>query len=77
MELGSLGLKYLLENHATGYFPRRLVVPYLKDGTLKLIGQAPVFHYPAYVVYPVEGDPEVLALALKTMRRIAKAHARS
>lgn len=75
MELGSLGLKYLLENPATGYFPRRLVVPYLKEGTLKRIGQAPVFHYPAYVVYPAEGDPAVLDLALKTMRRVAKAHA--
>jgi DNA-binding transcriptional LysR family regulator len=75
MELGSLGLKYLLENPATGYFPRRLVVPYLKDGTLKRIAQAPVFHYPAYVVYPTEGDPDVLGLALRTMRRVAKAHA--
>ncbi len=38
MELGSLGLKYVLENRGSGYFPRRLVAPYLADKRLKLIG---------------------------------------
>jgi len=77
MELGSLSLKYLLQNRATGYFPRRLVAPHLKDGTLKRVAAAPVFHYPAYVVYPTEGDPHLLELVLKTMRQLAKAHVRA
>lgn len=75
MELGSLSLKYLLENHASGYFPRRLVAAHLQEGRLKLVTQAPAFHYPAYVVYPVDGDPRVLGLALKIMRKIAADHA--
>ena len=39
------------------------------------MAQAPAFRYPAYVVYPVEGDPDVLGLALKTMRKVAADHA--
>lgn len=72
MELGSLSLTYLLENRASGYFPRRLVEPHLAAGRLKLASRAPVFHYPAYVVYPAAGEPEVLELALRTMRRLAE-----
>jgi len=75
MELGSLSLKYLLENPASGYFPKRLVVPHLKTGRLKLVTQAPAFHYPAYVVYPADGDRQLLDLALKTMRKAAADHA--
>lgn len=71
MELGSLSLTYVLENRASAYFPRRLVAPHLASGRLKLVSRAPVFHYPAYVVYPAAGQPEVLALALKTMKALA------
>ena len=75
MELGSLSLKYILENHASGYFPKRLVAPYLQEGSLKLVSQAPAFHYPAYVVYSADGDRSLLDLALKTMRKVAAEHA--
>ena len=75
MELGSLSLRYLLENHASGYFPKRLVAPYLQEGSLKLVSQAPAFRYPAYVVYPEVGDPHLTGLALKTMRKVAAEHA--
>ncbi len=75
MEIGSLGLKYLLDNHASGYFPKRLVAPHITAERLKLVSQAPVFHYPAYVVYPAGGDEEFLGSALKTMKRVAKAQA--
>ena len=71
MELGSLSLSYLLENQASGYFPKRLVVPHLTQGRLKLIAQAPTFHYPAYVVYPTDGNSQILDLALKTMKKVA------
>jgi DNA-binding transcriptional LysR family regulator len=74
MELGSLSLKYLLENRASGYFPKRLVVPHLQDGRLKLVSQAPVFHYPAYVVYPADKEPDLMNLAIRTMRKVAAAH---
>lgn len=68
MELRSLGLSYLLANPASGYFPRRLVEPHLKDGRLREVPDAPAFEYPAYVVYPTDGDPAVLQPALRTLR---------
>ncbi len=71
MELGSLGLNYLLENRASGYFPKRLVVPYLENGTLTLVSRAPVFHYPAYAVYPAEEDGQIMENVLKNLKRIA------
>lgn len=76
MELGSLGLKYLLENRASAYLPRRLVKGPLADGRLKLVSRAPAFHYPAYVVYPAAGDPEVIDLVLKNLRAVARQTAR-
>jgi DNA-binding transcriptional LysR family regulator len=72
MEIGSLGLKYLLENRASAYLPRRLVRRPLAEGRLKLVPQAPAFHYPAYVVYPAAGNTEVLNLVLKNLRGAAK-----
>lgn len=75
MEIGSLSLNYVLEHRASGYFPKRLVLPFLNDGRLKLVKQAPAFRYPAYVVYPTQADPQALGQAVKVMRSVAKAHA--
>jgi len=72
MEIGSLGLKYLLENRASAYLPRRLVRRPLAEGRLALVPDAPAFHYPAYVVYPASGNAEVLDLVLKNLRGFAK-----
>lgn len=73
MELGSLSLEYLLNNRASGYFPKRLVERHLAGGAVKLVPQAPSFSYPAYVVYPVDADDHGVARALKNLRRIAAA----
>ena len=50
--IGWLGLQHVLENGGSGYFPRRIVLPHLKSKRLNLIGGAPEFSMPAYVVYP-------------------------
>lgn len=71
MELGSLGLNYLLNNKATGYFPMRLVTPLIQSGQLRRVKGAPAFRYPAYVVYPDEADSAIIGMALKTLRKIA------
>ncbi len=68
MELGSLGLKYLLENEASGYFPKRVVQPYLTAGPLKIVASAPAFSYPAYVVHPTSFDPELRETVLTGLR---------
>ena len=71
MELGSLSLKYLLENRASGYFPRRLVAALLRDKRLRRVAKAPSFHYPAYAVYRPDAEAGILELALEEMRAIA------
>jgi len=71
MELGSLGLNYLLQNRGSGYFPKRLVAPYLDDGRLKRIASAPVFHYPAYAVYPADGGLDSMDLIVSNLRTVA------
>lgn len=73
MELGSLSLEYLLNNRASGYFPKRLVERHLATGALRLVPQAPSFSYPAYVVYPQDAEDHGVARALRNLRRIAAA----
>ena len=74
MELGSLGLLYLLRNRGSGYFPKRLVAPYLQDRSLRLFKGAPVFRYPAYVVYSPDSDPDILGSVLGNLRQTVAKH---
>jgi len=74
MEIGSLGLSYLLQNAGSGYFPRRVVQPYVDAGRLSVISSAPVFSYPAYVIYPADADPDLQDAVLTSLREIAVQH---
>jgi hypothetical protein len=65
-----------LENGGSGYFPKRIVLPYLKVKRLNLIADAPEFSMPAYVVYPLECDRDLFGSALEIMHRIAGAKAK-
>jgi DNA-binding transcriptional LysR family regulator len=69
--IGWLGLLHVLENGGSGYFPRRIVLPYLKTKRLNLIANAPDFSMPAYVVYPLERDRDLYVGAIEIMHRIA------
>ena len=70
--LGSLGLEYILQNGGSGYFPTRVVQPYLDRGELFLVGDAPRMRRPAYVVYPeIARHQDTLELALEGLREIA------
>jgi DNA-binding transcriptional LysR family regulator len=66
-----LGLQHILENGGSGYFPIRLVRPYLENGHLHLVQDAPEFRHPAYVVYPAKGEDDLIDMAVAGMRRIA------
>jgi DNA-binding transcriptional LysR family regulator len=72
MELGALCLNHFVKNPASGYFPKRLVAGRLLSGALRMVENAPVFRYPAYVVYPVDGDDSVNASALRSMKQLAR-----
>ena len=70
--LGSLGLEYIMQNGGSGYFPTRVVQPYLDRGELFMVEDAPTMRRPAYVVYPeIARHQETLDLALLGLREIA------
>ena len=70
-DIGSLGLNYLLENRASGFFPRRLVAPYVAAGQLAIVESATAFTYPAYAVYPADGEAAIYEVALAGLRAVA------
>ncbi len=74
MELGSIGLQYLLNNHGSGYFPERLVQPFIRKKQLKMVADSPVFSYPAYVVYPEGSDADSVHVAIKSLKNLATGH---
>lgn len=73
VNIGWLGLQHVLQNGGAGYFPVRLVRPYIKDGRLTNLRGAPEYSLPAYVVYPAESDPELFRTALMLMGDLAAA----
>jgi DNA-binding transcriptional LysR family regulator len=68
--IGWLGLQHILENGGSGYFPIRLVRSHLENGRLHLVRGAPEFRHPAYVVYPMDGESDLIEGAVAIMRRI-------
>lgn len=75
VNVGWLGLQHVLRAGGSGYFPIRLVRPQLDGGQLKVVGDAPTFSLPAYLVYPKDFDPAVAGRALAGIRRIARRRA--
>jgi DNA-binding transcriptional LysR family regulator len=68
-----LGLQHILSFGGSGYFPNRLVRPYVESGQLIEMSDAPTFALPAYMVYATDGDTDLLGAALGAMRRVAGA----
>jgi len=68
--LGPLGFSYILAAGGSGYFRWSTVSPYLADGRVKLVPNAPEFPYPAFAVYPVTSQVESLELALEGLRAV-------
>jgi LysR family transcriptional regulator, flagellar master operon regulator len=71
VDLGPLGLSYILRCGGSGYLRARSVRPYLKSGQLRLVPGAPQFSYPAHVVYSASGDSTLLEPALRALREVA------
>jgi LysR family transcriptional regulator, flagellar master operon regulator len=73
--LGSIGLEYILLNGGSGYFPLRVVQPYIERKELFYVDNAPEMQRPAYMVYPeVSRQQEALDVALNGLRQIASAY---
>ena len=72
LDLGSLGLDFLLANEASGYFPRRLVKRHVNRRRLRIPARARAFTYPVYMVYPEARDEEAYEPILAGLRRAAE-----
>lgn len=70
--LGAIGLQYILDNGGAGYFPLRVVRPYLAERRLYRVTGAPTFRRPAYMMHSSDpADPDTVALAREGLLRIA------
>src|SRR5262249_53516941 len=72
LDLGSLGLDFLLANQASGYFPRRLLRAHLSRRRLRIPPRARASSCPVYMVYPQARDEEAYEPILKGLRRAAQ-----
>ena len=68
LDLGAVGINYLLNINSTAYFPLRVVQPLIDEGAIKLVKRARRFVYPVYVVYPEDRDEEAFSPILERLR---------
>jgi len=71
--IGWLGVQQLLTYGGSGYFPQRLVRPYIEDGRLWRVSDSPQFRLPAWMVFPHDSDSATLKQALDGLRELARA----
>jgi DNA-binding transcriptional LysR family regulator len=72
VSIGWIGLQHILEHGGAGYFPLRLVQPYLATKRLIRPAGAPEFSQPAYLVYSAESREDFVETALDGIRRMAR-----
>jgi len=72
VNLGELGLAYVLRNGGSGYFPIRMVRRHLKAGRLHRVEGVPEFARTAYIAFPAAEDyVEWFKTALQGLRHVA------
>lgn len=70
VNLGPLGLEYILSVGGAGYFRKRVVEPHVAAGRLKIVSKAPKFSYPVYVTHATDTESAILKRALMGLRQI-------
>jgi DNA-binding transcriptional LysR family regulator len=73
LDLGTLGVSFLLDTNASGYFPLRTVAPLVAAGALQLRQDQPVFTYPVYAVFAEERDATFIDAAVRELTETALA----
>ena len=71
LDLGSMGIDYLLANEASGYFPRRLVKHHVTRRRLRIPARSRSFSSAVYMVYPETRDEEAYEPILEGLRQAA------
>lgn len=67
--LGPLAIQHLPRDGGSGYFRTRVAQPYLENGLLERVVEAPEFRYPAYLVYPSFSDTPKLNTIIESLHR--------
>ncbi|NCA72582.1 MAG: LysR family transcriptional regulator [Sphingobacteriia bacterium] len=68
--IGWLGLQLILANGGACFVPERVAAPYLRSGCLHPAPNGPRFTLPAYAVYSLESESQVLETALVILRAL-------
>ena len=71
MSPSQLGLAYIVEQGGAGYFPLRMIRPYLNAKQLHIVEKAPIFQQRVYLVYDSERKDERFNTALQGFRFVA------
>lgn len=69
--IGWIALEFVLQRGGAAYIPRRMAAPYLACKSLFIVPDSPVFHLPAYMVYPTIDDDVALQDSLSHLRAVA------
>ena len=72
LDLGVVALRYIMRNGGAGYFPKRMVERHLKSGKLRIVEDAAVFSFPAYMVYHGDDASVALQSALQGLRVVGQ-----
>ena len=68
MDLGTRGIEYLLLNGGSCYIPRRVVGKHLQAERLWQVPGAPVFRYPAYVMFSESIEEDLVASVMTGLK---------
>lgn len=71
LAIGPLAINFIVDQNRAGYFPARLVKQQIDSGALHVIGDAPVFPYPAFVIWNKEKNPALMQQAIDLLRLTA------
>lgn len=70
---GPLALLYILKAGGTGYFRHGAVQPFLAEGKLHRVADAPEFGYSAHLVYSNQAEPALIEKLRMGFRRSSNA----
>lgn len=68
--IGWLVIQQILHCGGSGYFPRRIVRKLIERGEMWQVRGSPVFSLPAYMVYPLDRQEDMLVSALDGLRAL-------
>ncbi len=71
LDLGAVGVNYLLDTKSSGYMPLRLAQPLIKKKQVSIVKRARRFVYPVYAVYAEERNEEAFEPLLENLRALS------